>query len=262
MTVWLIPLISCGVGVVLVGIWVWRFAAAVFPCGAPYVWISVCERRQAPFRQGSREGAGSIVTMLKSERLMLLSQAGTAFKVAGDTGTVYDVLLCAQPACSCDAYKYRFARGGKAAVCKHLAFVLVKVLGMPANHYLLHQTAWLTWETAYWQARPRAALTAPRPVLELLGFVPPRVLDTDGVCPICRDPFEAGEATCRCAACQALFHTQCVSDYNKSQLPGQPLCAACRAQWSSEELRLVTEVKKGVPRVRIVGRAGSVSKKK
>ena len=229
----------------------WHFLAAVFPCGAPYVWVSAWERRQAPLRQASRGGAASVVTMLRSERIMLLAQDELVFRLLGDSGTVYIVVLGTHPTCACAAFSYRFARGSQTAVCKHLAFVLVKVLSMPANHYLLHQTAWLSWELAYWLARPRGGVTASRPVLEAFGLVPPRVLDYDGVCPVCRDPFEDGEATSRCAACRVLFHSSCVAAYNSSQLPAQPLCAACRAPWSADVLRVESVVVRGVERQRL-----------
>jgi hypothetical protein len=240
----------------------WHFMAAVFPCGAPYVWVT-CERRQAPLRQASREGAASVVTMLRSERIMLLRQDGVVFKVAGDSGVVYDIILGTLSSCSCPAFSYRFTRRNQTAVCKHLAFVLVKVLSMPANHYLLHQTVWLRWELDYWRARPRTAALAPRPVLELLGLVPPMALDNDGCCPICYDNISTGEATLRCGAqCRTLFHASCVAAYNQSQLPAPPQCAACRAPWSADELRVERLLDKGVERLRITaGRAGSASRK-
>jgi hypothetical protein len=238
----------------------WRFFAAVFPCGAPYVWVSICERRQAPLREASRESSAGVVKMLRSERLMLLAQERMVFRLLGDSGTVYVVVLGNLPACGCPAFIYRFARGNQSAVCKHLAFVLVKVLGMPANHYLLHQTAWLSWELDYWLARPRGGKTAARPVLELLGLVPPMVLDNDGCCPICYDDISAGEATLRCGAqCRTLFHGSCVAAYNQSQLPAPPQCAACRAPWSVDGLRLETVLEKGVVRQRIT--SGEVKKR-
>lgn len=61
------------------------------------------------------------------------------FTVLGSTGNVYTVTLSKVPTCNCpDAIKGN--------LCKHLLFVMIKVVGLPSTHQLVYQSAYLTEE--------------------------------------------------------------------------------------------------------------------
>ena len=102
-----------------------------------------------------------MVTALAAERILLLSRNGGQFSVLGESGTVYAVSISTTPTCDCPSFARRFSRGAK-----HLAFVLVKVLGVPPKSYILHQTALLSWEVRYWLGRTQQGALAPLGVRE------------------------------------------------------------------------------------------------
>jgi hypothetical protein len=222
--------------------WIGRgFVRRVFPLGAPYVWPALFETRGAPFRDVvGREAARNVVTALATERILLLSRSGGQFSVLGESGTVYAVSISTTPTCDCPSFAHRFSRGAKTACCKHVAYVLVKVLGVPPNSYILHQTALLSWEVRYWLGRTQQGALAPLGVREALGAAHGVERGDDASpCAICYDDIDTAQRTngdtARCAAaCKSLYHSTCVRDYNESQRPAPPICAVCRSPWVSQ----------------------------
>ena len=238
-------LVLVGIAAALYGLafLIYSFIAEVFPAGLPSRVPNLMERRLKPFRAARGAAASrNVITALSTARIMVLRRVNGVFTVLGETGTVYEVIITLLPACTCPSFAKRFVNGAQSAVCKHLAFVYVKVLGVPAHSYVLHQTALTSYEVEYWLARARVTNLAPKPVLEALGFSVAAQRD-DSTCSICYDEIEAGASTLRCAGqCRNLFHAGCVSTYNKSQLPAPPLCAVCRAPWLEAELQVQTVV--------------------
>jgi hypothetical protein len=222
---------------------IYSFIAEVFPAGLPSRVPNLMERRLKPFRAARGAAASrNVITALSTARIMVLRRINGVFTVLGESGTVYEVTIALQPACTCPSFEKRFLNGAQSAVCKHLAFIYVKVLGVPAHSYVLHQTALTSYEVDYWLARARATNLAPKPVLEALGFAE-ATKRNDTTCSICYDEIEAGASTLRCTGqCRNLFHAGCVSAYNNSQLPAQALCAVCRAPWLESELQVQTVV--------------------
>jgi SWIM zinc finger len=64
----------------------------------------------------------------------------TTFVVLGTTGNVYHVNIDRLSRCSCPDFQ------SKGLHCKHIFFVLLKVLRVPLHSFLLYQDAWLTSE--------------------------------------------------------------------------------------------------------------------
>lgn len=63
------------------------------------------------------------------------------FAVFGLTGSVYNVVISHVPSCTCEDF-----RRAHASPCKHIMFVLIKVLKVPQNSYLVYQQAFLSRE--------------------------------------------------------------------------------------------------------------------
>jgi len=64
------------------------------------------------------------------------------FAVLGSTGNVYNVRIAQTPHCSCPDHE----RGN---LCKHIIFVLLRVLGLSASSELVYQTSLLQKELSY-----------------------------------------------------------------------------------------------------------------
>jgi len=103
------------------------------------------EKRLARFKAKCPKNIAERIERVRQQRFYLIARerAGTAleeaFKVLGSTGNVYTVTIRNLPTCDCpDA-----AKGNH---CKHLIFVLVKVLGVLWTSSLVYQKALLTSE--------------------------------------------------------------------------------------------------------------------
>ena len=247
----------------------YRFTSSVFSRGAPYVWPALFERRVLPFRHNAgKDAARNVITALGTERIMVISQDGGLFSVLGESGIVYNVRINTQPSCDCPSFLNRFSRGSQSACCKHLGFVLVKVLGVQPNSYILHQVALLSWEVAYWllHARRNSHL-APKPVLEALGVSKATSREADTRCAICYDDIDgssSSSSTTRCGGqCRSVFHADCVEQYNASQLPLAPRCAVCRAPWLAESLAVAQVIDRaGIVRQQISHPHGAMKKRR
>lgn len=106
------------------------------------------EKRAARFRTGTDKDRDRIDRAL-SQRLYLLRQDDTStdgslskkFSVLGSTGNVYEVKISRVPSCTCPD----FLRGH---VCKHIIFVIARVLRVSSSSPLLIQRALLQSELA------------------------------------------------------------------------------------------------------------------
>ena len=70
------------------------------------------------------------------------SMAAMDFKVLGSTANVYTVTLDFRPTCDCPNFK------NKKDICKHIFFVLLKVVRLPEDSSILYQKAYLSNELA------------------------------------------------------------------------------------------------------------------
>ena len=90
-------------------------------------------------------------------------RCNTTFVVLGSTGNVYHVQIRTLPTCSCPDFQ---SKGG--CNCKHIFFVLIKVLQVPLHSCLLYQDAWLPseLETMFKRFPTTTATTTPAAVLQ------------------------------------------------------------------------------------------------
>jgi hypothetical protein len=182
--------------------------------------------------------------------------------VLGATGNVYDVALAELPRCSCMDFRFR----GRAARCKHILFVLLRVLGAPRDDPVAgcvaprripaERLAALLAEPAH-----RAAAAAPHIVAryealvrgEAVAELPARAIDEDtNVCAICYEELlpeggaaggagaqgEAELAHCR-FGCGRSLHAACVAHWAAARRRAhEPVtCVFCRALWEPPAAR-------------------------
>jgi hypothetical protein len=170
------------------------------------------------------------------------------FIVLGSTGNVYTATLQDVPHCSCPD----FSR--KQDLCKHILFIFLKVVGLPATNNLVYQRALLTSElreifSILSQRRVGgASVLANDRVRESyarleggeaeedadqvkVGGAKRRALsDGDSDCPICFDPMSGGADTTFCrTTCGNNFHAECIRVWLREQ--GDKTCPNCRQPW-------------------------------
>lgn len=188
------------------------------------------------------------------------------FVVLGSTGNVYTVTLQGNPRCNCPDWCKR------EDLCKHLIFVLVKVIGLSTNDPLSYQKVYLPSEVRRLleMARERRVgglVLANRQVQQEFakvksggggggggehadddnnnnnnhGPVQRRSLEQDSDCPICFDDMTNLSETTYCRAqCGFNFHTNCIRIWCQQSAAaaaaaGSPAtCPACRQPWLDE----------------------------
>jgi len=183
------------------------------------------------------------------------------FDLLGSTGNVYTVTIGPRNRCTCPDY-------AKAAVCKHVLFVMLKVLRVPAAHPLLWQAALLPNELEYIFAHApepgaaaaggvlasdaaRAAVAAatgralsiePAPDAGAGALPPPAAAGAPAAtaheptadCPICYEELGAdASALVSCGVCRNSLHAQCQEAWAVNKIKGgRPAdCVFCRAPW-------------------------------
>eukprot|EP00985_Skeletonema_marinoi_P032190 scaffold39073_cov186-Skeletonema_marinoi.AAC.4 len=172
--------------------------------------------------------------------------------VLGSTGNVYEVTIAKVPRCSCpDA--------AKGNLCKHLLFVMLKVVGLPANHHLVYQSAYLTEEldqivTALQTRLERLGrdVVANEEVQKFHADLKKGIKcdedgdnavsrkDVDGEdCPICFDELGSNlsQLTYCKGTCGTNFHKSCIQMWTRQSAhkSAGPTCPACRQQWEDVE---------------------------
>lgn len=171
--------------------------------------------------------------------------------VLGSTGNIYEVTISKVPKCSCpDAMKGN--------ICKHLLFVMLKVIGLPVNNNLVYQSAYLTEELdeiiGLLQNRTRqlgrdvVANEAVKQQFDAMNKGEAAATsakkeedskivakEVEGDCPICFDPLGSNNLSlltfCK-QACGSNFHVECIKMWtNQPSQRGKPSCPACRQPW-------------------------------
>ena len=170
---------------------------------------------------------------------------GCDFVVLGSTGNVYTVRITQIPTCSCPDH-------AKGNLCKHILFVMLKVIGLDPESPLVYQAALLQSEL-----QELFALLASRRVgkavmandkvkksyasLSMTGIddsvvdVGHKSLADDSDCPICFDALvESSESLSYCrAACGTHFHADCINRWLRGQAQGKATCPNCRQPWDA-----------------------------
>mmetsp|Transcript_98982 Transcript_98982/g.317436 ORF Transcript_98982/g.317436 Transcript_98982/m.317436 type:complete len:223 (-) Transcript_98982:99-767(-) len=159
--------------------------------------------------------------------------------------------LGARVECSCPD----FAKSKSA--CKHLIFVLVRVLEVPRDDPRVWQRALLPREVRDLRERLQtrcdcqglAEVLAPESVVsafEAMGQ--PAVRQPLGrPCPVCLDAVAARPGAACCAACGANVHDECLAQHRGAGEASAPRCPACRAPWLDDEAGAARAVVPGRP---------------
>ncbi|GAB7351973.1 hypothetical protein MBLNU459_g2499t1 [Dothideomycetes sp. NU459] len=166
--------------------------------------------------------------------------------LAGTTGNIYTVNITHVPSCNCP----NFIKGNKQ--CKHILYVLVKVLKAPGN--LMYQAAFLTSEL--------------RKIFNKAGPLPSSSVSeedkdgkrkpVEGDCPICCEELSTDAGTivwCK-AACGNNLHKSCFDRWAAAKGVDRVTCPYCRTAWESS---VDGKVLKDVKESGVVGRDGYIN---
>lgn len=203
----------------------------------------VSEKRLARWRSRPSSATSDRIGRAFEQRMYLikqecvLSRAGTgparSFTVLGSTGNVYTVTIDAMADCTCpDA--------AKGNVCKHVLFVMLRVLRVDPSSPLIYQQALLSHE------RTEVFALAPHPVADSLACasvqrayaaavdsskVAPGALEHRGSaedsCSICFEAF-GKEQLQICQSCSNAVHEECFVRWTRVR-GGVRTCPLCRA---------------------------------
>lgn len=212
------------------------------------------EKRLKRFRNTCSTSTQQRIDRAKSQ-CMYLVRCGTIqddfqcdFVVLGSTGNVYDVKVGPIPNCTCPDHQ-------KGNLCKHILFVLLKVMALDAHSHLIYQAAWTSTELQSMFAQMKArfanvsgAVIANQQVQETFSKLSQgidvedttksgvaRKAVTDDDCGICLEAMVAkSESLTYCRAnCGANFHKTCL-DLWLVQEQRNPTCPFCRGVWQDE----------------------------
>lgn len=175
------------------------------------------------------------------ERLFLLERTGeSTFDVMGRSGNVYNVLI-RTGSCSCTCPDARFRCKRQHVHCKHVLFIVLRVLGGTANDLstprgvtrLLSKTVRRATVASHDVAERYAALMRGEPIQEVAQR-PPAAGD---VCAVCYEDLLHGAsaeslAFCRYGCGQAV-HSACFSHWASARRRAREdvTCVYCRAHW-------------------------------
>lgn len=189
---------------------------------------------------------------------------GRAFVVMGASGGVYDVqfrkcndpqrLGATEPVCSCpDFVKRSNAPSGKGrGPCKHIIFVMNKVLGVHQFNKVMYQVLLLESEFDEIMhnapSAPSASVVADESVQVKFRESQEAGEESDADCPICFEPMETIESkrigqsaspsqvpkpakVVSCSACRKKFHAHCIEKLASVAGRSGLDCPLCRAKW-------------------------------
>jgi hypothetical protein len=217
------------------------------------------EKRVKRYRSHPTIGIKQRIDRARTQRLYLVQRSDISsssngskceFVVLGSTGNVYDVNIAQVPRCSCPDH-------GKGNLCKHILFIMLKVIGLPSSSPLVYQAAYLQseLEEIFTNLRSRrvggivmvnasvtsafASLQSGKAVVvpeSSVGGVARRCLTAgDSDCPICFDATNVGLMSsltyCR-AACGTNFHAACIQTWlDQKMRQKDKTCPNCRQPW-------------------------------
>ncbi|KAI5480792.1 zinc finger, RING-type protein [Pseudohyphozyma bogoriensis] len=212
------------------------------------------EKRLSLFKKQCPKNLLERVDRVMSQRFFCIERQRTSeitekFKVLGSTGNVYEILISRTPSCSCPD-------GQKNGQCKHILFVLLKVLHVPRSSNLWYQKSLLTSEIrAIFALAPRDRVDTTtanvRHIFKLAtGQIVPDPKDQANAtaptakrlpaegdsCPVCYEDFEEGEekGLVFCLGVQGCgngLHEQCFAQWAAKQNP--VTCVLCRTKWTA-----------------------------
>ena len=209
------------------------------------------EKRLRRYRSSCPMAIQQRIARAETQRMFLVQKGSLSkgelsceFVVLGSTGNVYTVTIQRLPHCTCPDH----ARGN---LCKHILFVLLKVMALNPESSLIFQAAWISSELQsmfeqmdirYRQVsgavlaneRVRETfqkLSQGEALQEETSVACRREAGVDDDCPICFDALISGGKTTFCRArCGANFHQLCIQHWLQ-QNRQNPTCPMCRVTW-------------------------------
>jgi hypothetical protein len=210
------------------------------------------EKRLKRYKSSPNADTMSRIYRALSQRMYLIEQldesnqtSGLArrYAVLGSTGNVYNVTISQLPTCTCPDC----ARG---KLCKHIIFVLARVLQVPQNSPLIYQSALLQSELKeiFEKAPAPANVQASSAVLSaykkaVIGSQDDQTGEEqekstavnekvpEGECPICFESLQSTEQLDSCATCHNYIHKDCLRKWLAAA--SHPTCCYCRSAWCS-----------------------------
>ena len=151
------------------------------------------------------------------------------YTVLGSTGNVYDVIIQEMPSCTCPDFQ-------RCYVCKHILFVLIKVLQEPRHSPLIYQKFYLESELLDLFSRSNRSLyarvKASDDIVAAYDAIRNNATDDtaniDSDCPICFETMlNCQEELDKCHVCKKFIHNDCL----KRWLNHSNTCCYCRSAW-------------------------------
>ena len=218
------------------------------------------EKRLKRHRSSCPQAIQQRIDRAKTQRMFLVRKGAIQkeslsceFVVLGSTGNIYNVTIQRLANCTCPDH-------AKGNLCKHILFVLLKVMAINPNSSLIYQAAWIESEleemfqqmelrhrqvsgavlanesvrTNFAKLENGDATDAAAAAAAADGVARKTVCNEDD-CPICFDSL-AGTDTknkttyCR-GRCGANFHEDCIRHWLQQQRKQTPTCPMCREPW-------------------------------
>lgn len=219
------------------------------PAGKP-------EKRLKRFRKSPPQGVQQRIERALSQSLYLVTKSDVnsqdlscKFVVLGSTGNVYDVVTGRMPTCSCPDH-------AKGNLCKHILFVLLKVMAIPPASPLVYQQAWIGTELEEMYSfmanrfqqvsggvMANSAVRNEYAKLQQCQHPVSSVVRRKDLedCPICFDALEASADITYCRSrCGASFHGRCIVHW-LGQQGRNPTCPMCRGPWEGAEKKVSSD---------------------
>uniref|UniRef100_A0A0E0LCI6 SWIM-type domain-containing protein n=1 Tax=Oryza punctata TaxID=4537 RepID=A0A0E0LCI6_ORYPU len=198
----------------------------------------------------TRRVASRIIRALQHQ-LQLLHRAGAEFFVLGATGNVYTVTLATTPACTCP---------DPSVPCKHILFVLLRVLGLSLDEACVWRQSLRPCQVARLVATPTCGegtvMAGPRARERFHQLWSARAAAAkaeqsrrrrddqaagasgrlDGAaCPVCLEDMSPAAAAMplllTCGTCRNSVHGECFARWKRSRGRRAATCVVCRARW-------------------------------
>lgn len=211
------------------------------------------EKRLRPFRPSPSKPSRDRIQRAQTQRMYLvdretISDIHQKFVILGSTGNLYTVNIKHLPTCDCPDFK-------KGNLCKHVLFVMLKVLRIPSTSELVYQAALISDElrSMFLQAPNPTALANATVVQQYQaiknGQDPNAVANAvnasgakdvrraiEGDCPICFDELrEADRGNIEfCRTCGNNVHLECFNNWKRSKNFAKITCVYCRSVWHTE----------------------------
>jgi len=213
------------------------------------------EKRLRRYRSSMTVAIYDRIERALHQRLYLLAMTKSSnesisreYKVLGQTANVYTVVITHIPSCTCPDY-------AKGHLCKHIIFVLHRVLKVNRNSPLLYQQALLTNElneifTKADEQNNDLSILAEQPIREAYHAktgdpdviltaknVEQKPITNDDECPICYESMlnEKDNIIFCSTSCGNNIHKNCFEKWRQAKLSMSEsvTCPFCRIEWKT-----------------------------